>query len=175
MQEKNGIGPELSTGMSAQGQKGTACGFQVASEDPHSSPAFLEILRTCPVVFDGRLKCGPHDSGLESVSENYCYQGQTIRPKQVIEWHLPLGSSTHSPPGSTEDRDIASIYQGTQADQRKDRVCPASSHPPGSHKHPLEMTHVGWHWVRHLKVLPETLLHSCSLLSFLEHIYYLIF
>lgn len=55
MQEKNGIGPERSTGTNTQGQRGRVCRFQVASEDPHSSPAFLEILRICPVVCDGRL------------------------------------------------------------------------------------------------------------------------
>lgn len=74
MPEKNGTGPELSTGMSIQGQKETACGFQAVSEDPHSSPAFLEILRTCPVVFDGRLNVVLMILTWK-VSENDCSRG----------------------------------------------------------------------------------------------------
>lgn len=135
--EKNGTDPELSTGTSTQGQKGTAYGFQVVSEDPHASPAFLEILRTCPVVFDGRLNMVLMILAWK-VFKNDCSRGQTIRPQQVTEWHLPLGSSTHSPTCSTGDTDISSIYQGAQADQRKDRVHPASKHPPGCHKCPLD-------------------------------------
>lgn len=75
--KENGIGLELSTGMSIEGNG--LLSFQVTSEDPHFSPVSIEIGRPCLMVFDGRLECGPHDCILDSIV------GQTSRRTEAMD------------------------------------------------------------------------------------------